>query len=126
LLVILLLLHQPTPTRTQCCPVLSIPLQSPSSCPSHPNATTYPLGICADCTPPQKIFLKYHCGRGDCNVFGCNCEGGCKGMMNTTIPEKVVKSAEAELSSLGKIIAGLFIIIVIYCCLYNGIYYFAP
>lgn len=29
--------------------------------------------ICGDGTPPTP-----HCGKGPCNIFGCNCDGGCR------------------------------------------------
>lgn len=31
--------------------------------------------VCGDGKPP--IFNGYYCGKGSCNVFGCNCDGGC-------------------------------------------------
>jgi hypothetical protein len=34
------------------------------------SETTY---RCYDCTPST-----YYCGVGECNIFGCNCDGGCR------------------------------------------------
>ena len=31
------------------------------------------LAMCPDCEPKTP-----YCGKGPCNIFGCNCQGGCR------------------------------------------------
>jgi hypothetical protein len=56
--------------------LLSTIKSSKSECCSTPikcevgSETTY---RCYDCTPST-----YYCGVGKCNIFGCNCDGGCR------------------------------------------------
>lgn len=37
------------------------------------------------CADGYKLGVKqYYCGHGDCNIFGCNCDGGCRSNPNIT------------------------------------------
>ena len=45
--------------------------------------------LCEDCT----VATPY-CGYGSCNIFGCNCDGGCRVM-----PEECTSSATVENNS---------------------------
>lgn len=48
----------------------------------HLNASNYKDPMCSDCSSAQPF-----CGVGKCNVFGCNCEGGCRRALAVTLPQ---------------------------------------
>lgn len=52
----------------ECCPSYEIMLCKPDGAPSK-----YAASLCLDCSEPD-LF----CAHGNCNVFGCNCDGGCR------------------------------------------------
>lgn len=58
------------PTNAECCPnaIALIP-----NCYSAYGCFEY---ICADGTPLNRS--DNYCGIGACNLFGCNCDGGCR------------------------------------------------
>ena len=59
----------------------------------YAKSQAYIYGVCSDCT-----FGTPYCGYGKCNIFGCNCDGGCRRPPSGTIydlyqdgiPEKVM------------------------------------
>lgn len=52
----------------ECCPAYQIMLCKPDGTDSK-----YTAPYCLDCSEPD-LF----CAHGNCNVFGCNCDGGCR------------------------------------------------
>lgn len=58
------------------------------SCPNSPEDIYY---ICRDGTP---TMLFGFCGYGSCNMFGCNCDGGCRTNPSDTHEEAVSLFAE--------------------------------
>lgn len=47
--------------------------------------------ICMDGTTASPLG---YCGNGDCNVFGCNCDGGCRSNPSNTFEEAVKLTGE--------------------------------
>ncbi len=61
--------------RAECCGAVLYCSPSTSGNPIAPNP---PVPYCADCTPGPLIHLFGNCANGSCNIFGCNCDGGCR------------------------------------------------
>ena len=73
LLLSITLLHNIQNAQSDCC----YPIKFPFFC-DNPKGKAY---LCADCsepTYPHIIFATRNCGKGQCNIFGCNCDGGCR------------------------------------------------
>lgn len=66
-----------------CCPTLPLTHKSLNSLTNEAfcSLARYPVhdiryfGYCIDGVP---LYKGYYCGNGPCNVFGCNCDGGCR------------------------------------------------
>ena len=52
----------------ECCPAYQIMLCKPDG-----TVSKYTAPYCLDCSEPEMF-----CAHGNCNVFGCNCDGGCR------------------------------------------------
>lgn len=67
---------------SECCPTVDTILYWPamgSTCQNISGAYHYRNGICAfeTCSDLTDHKDRWYCGKGDCNIFGCNCDDGC-------------------------------------------------
>lgn len=53
---------------------------------SYESSINCEISVCGDGKKPQN--KKIYCGQGSCNIFGCNCDGGC-------IPGNALKNFKA-------------------------------
>lgn len=65
-----------------CCPDVEQILYDPApdaTCDNITGAYHWADGICAykTCADLEDHKDRHYCGVGDCNIFGCNCDGGC-------------------------------------------------
>ena len=52
---------------------------------------------CQDCSDPfSPGFQGKYCGVGKCNIFGCNCDGGCRSATQPMPPENIRSLCSTE------------------------------
>ena len=56
-------------------------LANGACCGTHTACCPLWKGCCGDCT-----YGTPYCGYGGCNIFGCNCDGGCRSGSGNCIP----------------------------------------
>lgn len=93
LFVVEIILFLPNQTYGECCKVPSTPIKFKTlrkSCHLYGAENTLKLGksnviridkkICRieTCNDGRPVTKGVYCGQGSCNIFGCNCDGGCR------------------------------------------------
>lgn len=67
-------------TRAVCCHRTNVFFYSVFDCDHFFAKTSGELCFLSDACPNgDRVTVGPYCGEGNCNIFGCNCEGGCRG-----------------------------------------------
>lgn len=78
--VVLMLVNLTPFIRSDCCPTTTLEFRPQFGDICNVGGSYYQAGVCfIEVCGDGYIVIGKYCGYGSCNLFGCNCDGGCMG-----------------------------------------------